>query len=137
MGYPLPPAARSGKGRVVPSQDNSMSNDVLSLSAAQLIEHYRARTLSPVEVTRAALDRIRRLQPTYNAFVLVGEEQALRAAHESEARWARGEPKGRVDGLPTTVKDLLLAKGWPTRRGSRTVDPNQPWDEDSASVARM
>jgi aspartyl-tRNA(Asn)/glutamyl-tRNA(Gln) amidotransferase subunit A len=114
-----------------------MSNDVLSLSAAQLIEHYRARTLSPVEVTRAALDRIRRLQPTYNAFVLVGEEQALHAAHESEARWARGEPKGRVDGLPTTVKDLLLAKGWPTRRGSRTVDPNQPWDEDSASVARM
>jgi aspartyl-tRNA(Asn)/glutamyl-tRNA(Gln) amidotransferase subunit A len=114
-----------------------MSSDMLSLSAAQLIEHFRARTLSPVEVTRAALDRIRRLQPTYNAFVLVGEEQALRAAHESEARWARGEPKGLVDGLPTTVKDLLLAKGWPTRRGSRTVDPNQPWDEDSASVARM
>jgi aspartyl-tRNA(Asn)/glutamyl-tRNA(Gln) amidotransferase subunit A len=114
-----------------------MSNDVLSLSAAQLIEHYAARTLSPVEVTRAALDRIRRLQPAYNAFVLTGEEDALRTARESEARWAHAAPKGQVDGLPTTVKDLLLAKGWPTRRGSRTVDPNQTWDEDSASVARM
>jgi aspartyl-tRNA(Asn)/glutamyl-tRNA(Gln) amidotransferase subunit A len=114
-----------------------MSDDVLSLSAAQLVERYRARTLSPVEVARAALDRIVRLQPAYNAFALVGEQDALRAALESEARWARGEPLGPVDGLPTTVKDLLLAKGWPTLRGSRTVDPGQAWDEDSASVARM
>ena len=111
--------------------------DVLSLSAAELLERYRAKQLSPVEVTRAALDRIAKLQPTYNAFVTVGEREALQAARESEARWMRGEPAGLVDGLPTTVKDLLLAKGWPTYRGSRTVDPNQPWDEDSAAVARM
>jgi len=111
--------------------------DVLSLSAADLVERYRTKQLSPVEVTRAALDRITQLQPTYNAFVLVGEEEALRDARASEARWRRGEPLGLVDGLPTTVKDLLLLKGWPTRRGSRTVDPNQAWDEDSAAVARM
>jgi aspartyl-tRNA(Asn)/glutamyl-tRNA(Gln) amidotransferase subunit A len=111
--------------------------DVLSLSAAELIEHYKKKALSPVEVARAALARIEKLQPTYNAFALVGAEDALRDARGSEARWMRGEPAGLVDGLPTTVKDLLLAKGWPTRRGSLTVDPNQTWDEDSASVARM
>jgi aspartyl-tRNA(Asn)/glutamyl-tRNA(Gln) amidotransferase subunit A len=111
--------------------------DVLSLSAAELIEQYKKKALSPVEVTRASLDRIAKLQPVFNAFVLVGEPEAMRDARASEARWLRGEPAGLVDGLPTTVKDLLLAKGWPTRRGSRTVDPNQPWDEDSASVARM
>lgn len=114
-----------------------MSDDVLSLSAAELIEHYRSRELSPVEVTQAALDRIAELQPVYNAFALVGAEEALEAAYESEKRWLRGAPAGLVDGLPTTVKDLLLCRGWPTRRGSRTVDPAQPWEEDSASVARM
>jgi len=114
-----------------------MSNDILALSAQQLLEHYRAKTLSPVEVTRAALARIEKLQPTYNAFVVVGTEEALEAAAESEQRWLRGEPKGLVDGLPTTVKDLLLCKGWSTRRGSRTVNTDQAWDEDSASVARM
>ena len=114
-----------------------MADDLLSLSGAQLLKHYRNRTLSPVEVTRAALERIRSLQPVYNAFVRVAEEDALRAARESEARWLRGEPRGLVDGLPTTVKDLLLAKGWPTLRGSLTIDPDQAWDEDSASVARM
>jgi aspartyl-tRNA(Asn)/glutamyl-tRNA(Gln) amidotransferase subunit A len=111
--------------------------DVLSLSASELIERFRSKQLSPVEVARAALDRIAQLQPTYNAFVTVGEQEALQAARESEARWMRGVPAGLVDGLPTTVKDLLLLKGWPTYRGSRTVDPNQPWNEDSAAVARM
>lgn len=114
-----------------------MSDDILSLSAAELLAHYRRRSLSPVEVTRAALDRIEALQPIYNAFVLVMEEEALSAARASEARWMRDEPLGRVDGLPTTVKDLLLVKGYPTRRGSLTVDPDQQWNEDSASVARM
>jgi len=114
-----------------------MADDILSLSANELVEHYNKRTLSPVEVTRAALDRIQSLQPVFNAFALVMGEDALSAAHQSEARWMRGAPLGLVDGLPTTVKDLLLVKGHPTRRGSRTIDPDQPWTEDSASVARM
>lgn len=114
-----------------------MTEDLLSLSARELLAHFRAGTLSPVEVTRAALDRIHALQPRYNAFAWIGAEQALAAARASEQRWLRGAPLGRVDGLPTTVKDLLLCRGWPTRRGSLTVAPDQPWDEDSASVARL
>jgi aspartyl-tRNA(Asn)/glutamyl-tRNA(Gln) amidotransferase subunit A len=113
-----------------------LSEDILSLAAADLLARYRSRDLSPVEVTRAALERIERLQPVYNAFVDVRAEEALAAARASEARWSRGAPIGLVDGLPTTVKDLLQVKGWPTRRGSRASDP-QPAAEDSASVARM
>ncbi len=114
-----------------------MTDDILSLSARSLLDAYRTRRLSPVEVVSAALARIERLQPTFNAFVVTGPEQALAAARESERRWQRGTPMGLVDGLPTTVKDLLLCRGWPTRRGSLTVDPDQPWEDDSASVARM
>lgn len=114
-----------------------MADDILSLSANELLDHYKKRTLSPVEVTRAALDRIARLQPIYNAFVLTMDDEALASARASEARWQRGRPLGLVDGLPTTVKDLLLVKRYPTRRGSRTIDPDQPWEEDSASVARL
>lgn len=114
-----------------------MSNDVLSMTAAELIEHYRSKRLSPVETTRAALDRISGLNPVYNAFVLVDEARALRDARASEARWQRGEPAGLVDGIPATVKDLIVTEGWPTRRGSLTIDPNQPWKEDGPPVARM
>ncbi len=114
-----------------------MSQDILSLSAAELTAGYRSRQLSPVEVAQAALDRAAKIQPIHNPFVVLDAEVALEAAYESEKRWTRGEPLGLVDGLPTTVKDLLLCRGWPTRRGSRTVNPDQPWADDSASVARM
>ena len=39
--------------------------------------------------------------------------------------------------MPVTVKDLLLTKGWPTLRGSKTVDPAGPWDDDAPAVARL
>jgi len=107
------------------------------MSATDLLAAYRAKTLSPVEATRAALDRIAQLDSRYNAFCLVDEEGALAAARESEGRWHRGEPLGLVDGVPATIKDLLLSKGWPTLRGSRTVRREQDWSEDAPSVARL
>ncbi len=114
-----------------------MSVELESLSAITLLQHYRDRSLSPVEVTQATLKRIAHYNSQVNAFVLVDETQALHAAQASEARWLRGEPLGLADGMPTTVKDLLLTKGWATRRGSRAIDPNQPWEEDAPAVARL
>jgi aspartyl-tRNA(Asn)/glutamyl-tRNA(Gln) amidotransferase subunit A len=114
-----------------------MSDDILSLSALELTAHYRTNKLSPVEVAQACLDRIGRLNPVYNAFVMVDEKRAMKDARASEARWQRGVPAGRLDGVPATVKDLIVTEGWPTLRGSRTIDPNQPWTEDAPPVARM
>lgn len=114
-----------------------MADDILSFSAAELTAGYRSKKLSPVEVTRAALERAQRLNPVYNAFVLIDEARALKDAHASEARWQRGVPAGIVDGIPATVKDLIVTEGWPTLRGSRTIDRNQAWTEDAPPVARM
>lgn len=114
-----------------------MSRELALMSATDLLLAYRAKKLSPVEVTRAALDRIASLDSRFNAFCLVDEAAALEAARASEARWHRGEPCGLVDGVPATIKDLLLSKGWPTLRGSKTVARGQPWDEDAPAVARL
>ncbi len=112
-------------------------DDILDLTASALTAHYRNRQLSPVEVTRAALARIARLNPAYNAFVMVDAPRAMRDARDSEQRWQRGAPVGLVDGVPSTVKDLIMTEGWPTLRGSRTIDPAQPWTENGPPVARM
>ncbi|MGD9535925.1 MAG: amidase [Alphaproteobacteria bacterium] len=114
-----------------------MSEELSQLSAVRQVELYRKGELSPVEVTQAALKRIEQVNPRLNAFCLVDAEAALKAAKESEARWQRGEPLGRVDGVPATIKDLVISKGWPTLRGSRAVDPKQPWAEDAPAVARL
>jgi aspartyl-tRNA(Asn)/glutamyl-tRNA(Gln) amidotransferase subunit A len=107
------------------------------MTANELTAQYRTRSLSPVEVTQAALARIAKFNPTYNAFCVVDADAALAGARESEARWFGGKPLGPADGVPATAKDLLLTKGWPTLRGSRTIDPNQTWDEDAPPVARL
>jgi aspartyl-tRNA(Asn)/glutamyl-tRNA(Gln) amidotransferase subunit A len=106
-------------------------------SATELLQLYRERKASPVEATRAVLARIDALNPRLNAFCLVAHDEALKAAAQSEARWARGEPQGLLDGVPVSIKDLILTKGWPTLRGSRTVDPQQAWDTDAPATARL
>lgn len=107
------------------------------ISATGLIGEYCAGRLSPVEATKDALARIDELNGTLNGFCLVDGERALAAAAESEARWRRGEPRGLLDGVPVSVKDLLLTRGWPTLRGSRTIDRDQLWDVDAPAVARL
>jgi aspartyl-tRNA(Asn)/glutamyl-tRNA(Gln) amidotransferase subunit A len=114
-----------------------VSQDPALMSAVDLLAQYRAKKLSPVDVAKAALARIAKLNPRFNAFCLVDEASALAAARASEARWMKGAPIGLVDGVPATVKDLLVTKGWPTLRGSKAVDPKQAWDEDAPCVARL
>jgi aspartyl-tRNA(Asn)/glutamyl-tRNA(Gln) amidotransferase subunit A len=114
-----------------------MKTDLCSLSASELLQLYRTRKASPVEATRAVLARIDKLNPVLNCFCLVDEKAALASAKESEARWRKSEPKGLLDGVPTSIKDLLLTRGWPTRRGSKTVNPAGPWNDDAPCVARL
>ncbi|MFD8303136.1 amidase [Streptomyces sp. NPDC059690] len=111
--------------------------DLTGLTAARLVEGYRKGEFTPEEATRAVLERAERIQPEVNAFVRLLPEQALAQARESTQRWRRGEPKGLVDGVPTTVKDIILLRGAPTLRGSRTVPVEGSWDEDAPSVARL
>ncbi len=111
--------------------------DLTELTAVRLVDGYRKGDFSPVEVTRAALERAERIQPELNAFVRLTGEEALDRARRSEERWRRGEPGGRLDGVPVTVKDILLMRGHPTLRGSRAVSPDGPWEEDAPSVARL
>ncbi|MFD5267638.1 amidase [Streptomyces sp. NPDC058335] len=111
--------------------------DLTTLTAVRLLDGYRKGEFGPVEATRAALERAERIQPEVNAFVRILAEEALAQARDAQERWRRGEPRGALDGVPVTVKDILLLKGHPTLRGSRSVDPGGRWEEDAPSVARL
>jgi aspartyl-tRNA(Asn)/glutamyl-tRNA(Gln) amidotransferase subunit A len=118
------------------SQGIGMTDIPLS-NAAELSAAYAARKLSPVEAARVLFDRIGKLGPSVNAFCFIDEAASMSEARASETRWTKGEPLSALDGVPVAIKDLLLTKGWPTLRGSRTVDPNQRWNEDAPAVARL
>jgi len=114
-----------------------MKSDPADLSALQLRQLYRTGQLSPVESARAVLERIARFDPEVNAFCLVDEERAMAAARASEARWHKGAPCGLLDGVPATIKDLVLTRDWPTLRGSLAIAQGQPWPEDAPATARL
>jgi aspartyl-tRNA(Asn)/glutamyl-tRNA(Gln) amidotransferase subunit A len=114
-----------------------MANEPHEMTASELSAQFQTRDLSPVEVTDGCLARIEALDAEINSFCLVDGDASRAMAEASEARWLAGEPLSPLDGVPVAIKDLLLTKGWPTLRGSRTVDPNQNWDTDAPSVARL
>jgi len=114
-----------------------MSDDLNWKSAKALIKGYARKKFSPVEAARACIAQIKRHDKPINAMCGLHEEEALAEAKASEKRWAKGKPIGPLDGVPVLIKDILLVKGWPTLRGSRTVDPNQPWSNDAPSIARL
>ena len=115
----------------------TMPADLADCSALTLLALYRSGDASPVEATSAVLDRIARLNPVLNAFCHLAPEEALASARTSEARWAQKAPCGELDGVPVSIKDLILTAGWPTLRGSRTVDAAGPWDVDAPATARL
>ncbi|WP_374311017.1 amidase [Dongia sp.] len=114
-----------------------MQDDLAFLTAVELVALYRAHKLSPVEATEAALAAIDRHNSSLNSYCVVDHENARAMARASEARWQRNEPCGLVDGVPVSVKDLVLTRGLPTLRGSRLVDPTQSWNEDAPSSASL
>lgn len=103
------------------------------MSAQDLAEAFRNRTLSPVEVTRACLARAEAINPALNAFTFLDHDGALKAAKASEARWAAGAPLSPVDGVPTTLKDIVWVRGWTVRYGS-TLTRETPLEDDAPSV---
>lgn len=107
------------------------------MDATELLDAYAARTLSPLEVTDHLLDRIDRLDGSINAWCHLDPDTTREQARQSTDRWAADTPQGRLDGVPVAVKDVFLTEGWPTLKGSALVDIDQPWTDDSPSVAAL
>ncbi|RZJ09321.1 MAG: amidase [Haliea sp.] len=115
--------------------------DLADCTATELLQLYQTGEASPVDATRAVLARIAALNPQLNAFCLVAHETALQAARDSEMRWQKfrdgGAPCGELEGVPVSIKDIILTRGMPTLRGSHTVDANQAWEVDAPATARL
>lgn len=99
-----------------------MSRELLTMTATGMLEQFRSRSLSPVDVARAMLRQIEDCNDAVNAFCLVDAHTTLELARESEQRWSKGEPLGALDGVPVAVKDVFQTPMWPTLKGSKVVD---------------
>lgn len=113
-----------------------MSEALNELTARELVEAYRDRTLSPVEVTQAVLAHIERWEPHLQATYLLRPEAALEQARASETRWRTGAPLGPLDGVPTTIKENIATRGDPLPAGTAAVALH-PAAADAPPAARL
>jgi aspartyl-tRNA(Asn)/glutamyl-tRNA(Gln) amidotransferase subunit A len=106
------------------------------LSAPALVEAYRRRELSPVEVTQSVLGHVERWEHHIRALYLLRPELALAQARASEARWMKGEPLGPLDGVPVTIKENIATQGDPVPLGTAATEL-APAPADAPPAARV
>ncbi len=112
------------------------SSDLVWLSASEAGRLIAARKLSPVELTRAHLDRIRAINGRINGYITVLEQRALDRARAAEAEIAKGICRGPLHGIPYGLKDNYYTKGIRTTAASRLMWNWIP-DEDATIHARL
>jgi aspartyl-tRNA(Asn)/glutamyl-tRNA(Gln) amidotransferase subunit A len=120
----------------VPPPSAGPGPEYLWWSAAQMAAAVRAGEISPVELTRAVLERIEATAPTLNAFVTVMAESALAEARQAEEEAARRRFRGPLHGVPIALKDLIETAGVRTTGGSRVLAENVP-AQDATCVTRL
>ena len=88
------------------------------MPATEALRRFRDKSLSPVELMAAVIARSEAVQPAINAFTYTHFDEAMDFARQSEARYAKGDPVGELDGLPVAIKDESFIEGKPTSGGS-------------------
>jgi aspartyl-tRNA(Asn)/glutamyl-tRNA(Gln) amidotransferase subunit A len=111
-------------------------SDPARLSLQDAARAVRARSLSPVELTRACLERIARLDPRLNSFITVTAEGALADARRAEAEIARGHWRGPLHGIPIALKDNVDTAGVRTTAASAVFRDRVP-TEDAEVIRRL
>ncbi len=112
------------------------TNELCFLSIAQLGEQLQNKSISPVEVTQAYLDRIAALDPPLNSYLTVTAERALQEARTAEAEIRAQRYRGPLQGIPLAHKDIVATKGIATTCASKVLQDNVP-DYDAAVIERL
>lgn len=112
------------------------SEDLHYLELTELARRIRDREISPIEATKAQLERIEKLDSTLGSYALVTPELAMEQAREAEAQIQRGQILGPLHGVPIAVKDLCWTTGINTAAGMTIHRDNKP-TEDATVVRRL
>ncbi len=97
-----------------------MKQELSKNSILELLEGYKKKKFSPLEVAKEIIKNIKKYNEKLNAFVYFDEEDVLAQAGSSTARIDNNTAKGALEGIPISIKDLIVTKKLPTTRGSLT-----------------
>jgi aspartyl-tRNA(Asn)/glutamyl-tRNA(Gln) amidotransferase subunit A len=113
-----------------------LSDEILYLPSSELAKRIQSKALSPVDLTKAYLDRSEKIGPKLNAYARLAPDLALAEADAADKEIKRGHYRGPLHGIPYAVKDLLSVKGLPTTWGAKPYE-NQVFDYDATVVEHL
>jgi aspartyl-tRNA(Asn)/glutamyl-tRNA(Gln) amidotransferase subunit A len=129
-------AAAAATAVLTGGNTNAQANEPTELTVEEAGRRIARRELSPVDLTRAYLDRIERLNPRVNAYITVTAEQALAQARALEAELAGGRNRGPLHGIPIGLKDNIDTAGILTTAASAVYAQRVP-QEDAPVVTKL
>ena len=112
------------------------SAELLQLGITEALAHIRSRQFSPVELTRAYLERISQLNSTLNVYLTVMAEEALAMATAAEQQMMNSEDLGPLHGIPVALKDNCDVTGIRMTAGTKFLQNNVA-TSDSEVTARL
>jgi len=110
--------------------------DLEGLTIGDIAPLIRKKQISPLELTRRYLDRIKTLNPVLNAYLAMTEEGALAAAKRAEREISKGNYRGPLHGIPFSIKDNIALRGVTTTAGSKILSDWVP-DFDATVFERL
>ena len=113
-----------------------ITEETLYLPISELAKRIESKKLSPVELTKAYLDRSEKLGPKLNAYAKLLPDVALEQAQAAEKEIQRGHYRGPLHGIPYAAKDLLAVKGIPCTWGAKPY-ANQFFDYDARVIEHL
>ena len=112
------------------------TNEIVYKPATELAALIKSKKLSPVELTKAFLDRAESLNPRTNAYITITRDHAMQRAAQAENEIQHGHYKGPLHGIPYAPKDILATKGIRTTNGSKQTADWIP-DYESTVIERL
>ena len=112
------------------------TDELCYLTAAEALERFRAKTLSPVELMSAVIARSEAVNPKVNAYTYTFYERALEQARAAEQSYASGAETRPLEGVPVVIKDFHPVKGEITTFGSRIFADHVP-NSSAPTVERL
>lgn len=113
-----------------------INTDILYLPAGELAKRIQSKSISPVDLTKAYLDRSEKIGPKLNAYARLTPDIALQQADAADKEIKRGHYRGPLHGIPYAAKDLLSVKGVPTTWGAKPFE-QQVFDYDATVIENL
>ena len=113
-----------------------IGEEILYLPVSELAKRIESKKLSPVDLTKAYLDRSEKLGPRLNAYAKLTPEIAMEQAEAAAKEIGRGHYRGPLHGIPYAAKDLLAVKGVPCTWGAKPY-ANQVFDYDATVIDHL